>query len=344
MISKVIPFAEKNFLPDWLIRIGIRQLMKAKLKEQSSLYSANVYEQKTGWINSMKESPVAFSSGKANKQHYEVPAEFFEQVLGPRMKYSSCVWDSNVNTLEEAENQMLHLTAERSGIKDGMKILDLGCGWGSFSLYIAENYPLCDIVSVSNSNDQGNYIRKVCRDRGYSNVSFIKADMNKFDTDLRFDRIVSIEMFEHMRNYKLMLERISNWLKKDGSLFLHFFCHKDYAYPYEVNSNSDWMTRYFFTGGMMPSFDLLHYFQDDLVLINSWQVNGRHYKKTCRAWLSNQDKKGEIIMKIFHQFYGEDSNLWFYRWRIFWMACEELFAFNDGKEWFVGHFLMKKRQ
>ena len=151
MISKVIPFAEKNFLPDWLIRIGIRQLMKAKLKEQSSLYSANVYEQKTGWINSMKESPVAFSSGKANKQHYEVPAEFFEQVLGPRMKYSSCVWDSNVNTLEEAENQMLHLTAERSGIKDGMKILDLGCGWGSFSLYIAENYPLCDIVSVSNS-------------------------------------------------------------------------------------------------------------------------------------------------------------------------------------------------
>ena len=343
MISRAITLAEKNYLPDWLIRVGIRRLMKEKLKEQARIYESDSYNQKQDWVHSMNKSPLAFSSGKANEQHYEVPPQFFQQVLGPRMKYSSCFWDNSTMNLYDAENQMLNVTIQRSGITNGMRVLDLGCGWGSLSLYIAETFPQCHIVSVSNSNDQGNYIIQESQKRDLNNLSFIKADMNEFHTDLTFDCIVSIEMFEHMRNYRLLLNKIARWLNRDGKLFLHFFCHQQYAYPYETKTDSDWMTRYFFSGGMMPSYDILEYFQDDLVLKKSWKVNGYHYKKTCRAWLNNQDKQREEIMEIFRRFYGNDGELWFNRWRIFWMACEELFAFNEGDEWFVGHFLMERK-
>ena len=344
MISGAITLAEKSLFPDWLIRLGIRKLMKEKLSEQSSIYGAIAYDRKKDWVQSMNTGPLAFSSDKANAQHYEVPSKFFQQVLGPRMKYSSCLWDSSTSDLDDAENQMLDITIRRSGIEDGMRVLDLGCGWGSLSLYMAEKLSKCHIVSVSNSQGQGDYILKEAQRRNLSNLSFIKADMNQFHTDTTFDRIVSVEMFEHMRNYRLLLNKIAGWLNKDGKLFIHIFCHNEYAYPYEVNTDSDWMTRYYFTGGMMPSYDLLEYFQDDLALEKSWKVNGNHYRKTCRAWLNNQDKRRDEIMEIFRQFYGDEGELWFNRWRIFWMACEELFAYNKGDEWFVGHFLMGKKE
>ena len=343
MKTNAINLAERRILPDWLVRKGIQGLMGKKLKEQNSLYEPDSSIRKLSWVQSMDQSPLAYFSSKPNAQHYEVPPQFFKEVLGPRMKYSSCLWESGTTDLREAENQMLNLTTKRSRIKDGMRVLDLGCGWGSFSLYIAENFPNCKIVSVSNSKDQGNYIEEKCRSLGLKNVSHIKADMNEFDTDLLFDRVVSIEMFEHMRNYRLLLRNIARWLTDSGQVFLHFFCHRDYAYPYEINGDSDWMTRYFFTGGMMPSYDLLEYFQDDLVLKENWKVNGYHYEKTCRTWLNNQDNSRHIIMDIFRNFYGEKANLWYNRWRIFWMACEELFAYNCGKEWFVGHFIMEKK-
>jgi len=343
MISGAITLAEKNFFPDWLIRLGIRKLMKEKLSELSSIYVSDGYERKKDWVDSMNKSPLAFSPKKANEQHYEVPSKFFQQVLGPRMKYSSCFWDSSTTNLYDAENQMLDITIRRSGIEDGMRVLDLGCGWGSLSIYIAEKLSQCNVVSVSNSQDQGNYILKEVQKKGLTNLSFIKADMNTLHTDITFDRIISVEMFEHMRNYRLLLNKIAGWLKKNGKLFIHIFCHNDYAYPYETNTDSDWMTRYYFTGGMMPSYDLLEYFQDDLDLEKSWKINGNHYRKTCRAWLNNQDKRREKIMEIFQQFYGDEGELWFNRWRIFWMACEELFAYNEGEEWFIGHFLMEKK-
>jgi len=343
MISGAITLAEKNFFPDWLIRLGIRKLMKEKLSELSSIYVSDGYERKKDWVDSMNKSPLAFSPKKANEQHYEVPSKFFQQVSGPRMKYSSCFWDSSTTNLYDAENQMLDITIRRSGIEDGMRVLDLGCGWGSLSIYIAEKLSQCNVVSVSNSQDQGNYILKEVQKKGLTNLSFIKADMNTLHTDITFDRIISVEMFEHMRNYRLLLNKIAGWLKKNGKLFIHIFCHNDYAYPYETNTDSDWMTRYYFTGGMMPSYDLLEYFQDDLDLEKSWKINGNHYRKTCRAWLNTQDKRREKIMEIFQQFYGDEGELWFNRWRIFWMACEELFAYNEGEEWFIGHFLMEKK-
>ncbi len=218
--------AEKSLFPDWLIRLGIRKLMKEKLSEQSTIYGANAYDRKKDWVQSMNTSPLALSSDEANAQHYEVPSKFFQEVLGPRMKYSSCLWDSSTTDLDDAENQMLDITIRRSGIEDGMRVLDLGCGWGSLSLYMAEELSKCHIVSVSNSQDQGDYILKEGQRRDLSNLSFIKADMNQFHMDTTFDRIVSVEMFEHMRNYRLLLNKIAGWLKKDGKLFIHIFCKK----------------------------------------------------------------------------------------------------------------------
>ena len=344
MIEKLINLAETRFLPDFMVRYGINFFLRQKLKIEKNKFGYDLKSRKNEWVEEMKNSPIASFTEIANEQHYEVPPEFFKQSLGPNLKYSCAYWDAKINNLSDAEERMFEIYIERSEIKNGMSILDLGCGWGSFSLYLAKKFPESKIIAVSNSNDQGEHINSEIKNYQLNNIHYIKMNMKDFKIDKTFDRIVSIEMFEHMRNYEILLHKISKLLKTEGKLFLHFFCHDKYVYPYEVKSNSDWMTKYFFYGGMMPSFDILSFFENDLKVIKSWKVNGNHYKKTCRSWLENQDKNKNKIMTIFKKCYDKDALIWFNRWRIFWMSCEELFGYKNGSEWYVGHFLMSRKK
>jgi cyclopropane-fatty-acyl-phospholipid synthase len=277
-------------------------------------------------------------------QHYEVPPEFFSLVLGARRKYSCCWFPEGTETLDEAEEKTLALTCERARLADGMDILELGCGWGSLTFWMAERYPRSRITAVSNSGTQRAFITACCRERGITNVDVVTADMNHFDTGKGFDRIVSVEMFEHMRNYALLLRKIASWMRPDGKLFVHMFCHREYAYFFETEGEDNWMGRYFFSGGIMPSDDLLLYFQDDVVLEDHWRVDGTHYKRTANHWLANMDARKEGILSVLERTYGkQDAALWFQRWRIFLMACAELWGFRNGQEWWVAHYLFKKR-
>jgi len=263
-------------------------------------------------------------------------------VLGPRRKYSSCLYPIGVTGIAAAEEAMLAETCRRAGLVDGMEILELGCGWGSLTLWMAEKYPHARITAVSNSAPQREYIESVCREKGFHNVRVVTADMNTFSIDGSFDRIVSVEMFEHMRNYAELLRRISGWLKPDGRLFVHIFCHRELAYFFETEGEDNWMGRYFFTGGIMPSDHLLFYFNDHLLVEDHWRVNGRHYQQTCEDWLRLQDARREQIMPVLEEIYAAEAEIWFQRWRVFFMACAELFGYNSGNEWFVGHYLLRK--
>ena len=236
---------------------------------------------------------------------------------------------------------MIELYIERAEIHEKQEILDLGCGWGSFSLYVAEKYPSASITAVSNSRDQINFIQNEAKRRGLLNIKALKLDVNNLDLDKQFDRIVSIEMFEHLRNYKLILNSLNSLLKENGRLFVHIFCHKELTYFYEIKNSYDWMTKYFFEGGIMPSQDIFKYFDDELEVINQWQVNGNHYAKTCKAWLNNHYKNKDKILDIFKNHYKKPK-IWFNRWRIFFLSCEAFFSLNNGKEYFVSHYLFKK--
>ncbi|MEL0238663.1 MAG: class I SAM-dependent methyltransferase, partial [Gammaproteobacteria bacterium] len=276
----------------------------------------------------------------ANEQHYEVPPGFFKYALGKNLKYS-CSFFDNTDSLDEAEKSMIELYIQRADIQEGQAILDLGCGWGSFSLYVAEKYPSVSITAVSNSKDQITFIQNEAKRRGLFNVKASKMDVNNLDLDNKFDRIVSIEMFEHLRNYKLILKTLNNLLKPDGRLFVHIFCHKELTYFYEIKNSYDWMTKYFFEGGIMPSQDIFKYFDDELEVINQWDVNGNHYAQTCKAWLDNHYKNKDKILDVFDKHYDKPK-IWFNRWRIFFLSCEAFFAINNGREYFVSHYLFKK--
>ena len=343
MITKLIELAEKGIIPDYFIRQGIVRNCENRLNNENVSNTEKVSSKKQIWIEQMKESPIALVPEKANEQHYEVPPAFFENVLGKHLKYSSGYWPDGVNSLDESEESMLELSFERAQLADGDSILELGCGWGSLTCYMALKLPNSKITAVSNSKDQKEYIINRCKNQGLDNIEVITADMNDFGTESKYDRVVSIEMFEHMRNYKKLLSKISSWLHDGGKLFIHIFTHQSVVYPFENQGEADWMAREFFSGGMMPSHDLLLHFQDDLIIDDVWSMSGTHYEKTSLAWVNKMDANKDSIMKIFLKTYGDDAKLWFQRWRIFFMSCEKLFGYNNGSEWGVSHYRFSKR-
>ena len=334
-MKTAIELAEAGILPDSMIRIGIRRMLARRLAEEAA-----AAPERARWRAGLAEGPVTIHADAANAQHYELPTPFFERVLGPRLKYSACLWPEGVTTLAAAEEAMLALTTERAEIEDGQRILELGCGWGSLCLYLAERFPSARITALSNSRTQRAFIEGRARERGIANLEVVTADIAAFDTAERFDRVVSVEMFEHVRNHRELFRRIGRWLVPGGKLFVHVFAHRIYAYPFEDEGPATWMARYFFTGGLMPSLDLLpEAARGILELEESWTVDGTHYQKTLEAWLAEQDAARAELLPLFAATYGEkDARLWFQRWRIFFMACAELFGFREGSEWLVAHY------
>ncbi|MBS1638204.1 MAG: class I SAM-dependent methyltransferase [Bacteroidetes bacterium] len=335
---------EKNKIPDSLIRIGIRRLLAQRLRDEKKADTEAQQAHFMELVNELKQAPIAIHTADANQQHYEVPTAFYKYCLGKHLKYSSGYWKPGVIDIDTSEKDMLELTCERAGLADGQDVLELGCGWGSLSLFMAARYPGSRFTVVSNSRTQKVYIDEQARLRGINNLTVITADINAFTIQQTFDRIVSVEMFEHMRNYQALLQKVSSFMKPDARLFIHIFTHKTYAYKFEVIDDTDWMSRYFFTGGIMPSDHLLMYFADHLSVQKHWHVSGTHYQKTSEAWLRNMDRHKDQIMPLFRETYGADQALkWWVYWRIFFMACAELWGYHGGEEWIVSHYLFSKK-
>jgi len=331
------PILDRDLVPDRLLRAAIRRLIAGRLRQESRRANLDAY------AAMLANSPIAIHTGSANQQHYEVPTEFFQLVLGPHLKYSSCLWAPG-DTLETAERRMLELTVERARIWDGHSILDLGCGWGSFALFAAARFPNSPVLAVSNSNSQRVYIEGEARARGLSNLQVVTADIRDFQPGRRFDRIVSVEMLEHVRNYKALFERIATWMEPDAQMFVHIFSHSRFAYTFETEGPSDWMAEHFFTGGQMPADGLFEYFQDDLRIADHWTHPGTHYQRTLETWLERLDAQRPAVNELFERVYGRKEALkWLVRWRIFFMASAELWGYRQGREWIVSHYLFTRR-
>ncbi len=338
-MSILIDLCERGLIPDPFTRFGMRRLMRSRLAAEAGDRGEKQFDAYQRRLAELRQSPVAIETARANEQHYEVPAAFFERVLGKHLKYSCCLFGDDSPSLDAAEEAMLRLTCQRAELADGQSILELGCGWGSLTLWMAAEFPGSRITAVSNSSSQRQFILARARERGLANIDVITADANVFATSERFDRVVSVEMFEHIRNYATLMERISGWLKPGGKLFVHIFCHRSLMYPFTVDGDTDWMARYFFTGGLMPSEHTLLYFQEHLSLEGQWRVGGAHYERTANAWLANQDRARDEIMAVLTAAYGDsEAARWFQRWRMFFMAVAELFGYADGTEWLVGHY------
>ncbi|MCA9168033.1 MAG: class I SAM-dependent methyltransferase [Planctomycetales bacterium] len=329
----LIHLAERGLVPDSLIRVGIRRLLAKRLRE---IENTDISD----FVRMISASPLAVATDSANQQHYEVPAAFFESVLGPRLKYSCGLFHERNTTLAESEEAMLQLTCERAEIEDGMRVLELGCGWGSLTLWLAEHYPNCQITAVSNSASQRRYIEDRAANSQLQNVTVVTADMRDFSTTATFDRIISVEMFEHLRNYQDVFRRVAPWLSADGKLFAHIFCHRSTPYLFESDGTANWMGRHFFTGGMMPSEHLFAHFDAHLGIDKQWRVSGMHYWRTCEQWLANADRNRQQILTCFQRdLTPSEARITLQRWRIFFLACAELFRYNGGAEWFVAHYL-----
>ena len=337
-----LQFLDRDLLPDPVIRAGIRRLIAARLREASAPDADTAEARLRQFAAQLSTGPIAIDTAAANTQHYEVPPEFYRLTLGPHLKYSSSFWDDGTPTLDLAESRMLEISAERAGLLDGQRILELGCGWGSLSLWMARRFPKAEIVAVSNAASQKTWIDGVAKRDSLTNLRIITADMNVFEAPGRFDRVVSVEMFEHMRNWRALLANVSRWLADDGRVFLHIFTHRHYAYPYEVRDRSDWMAAYFFTGGIMPADRLLYEFQGDLVVSEHWPLSGVHYQRTAEAWLANLDAHEAAVMTVLRHAYGAEARRWWVRWRVFFMACAELWGWRQGEEWLVSHYALTK--
>jgi cyclopropane-fatty-acyl-phospholipid synthase len=341
----LIGLAESGWLPDWLVRAGIRSIVASRRRELLGQGTEARFARKQRFLEELRQAPIAVATHRANEQHYEVAPAFFELVLGPRMKYSTGLWEAGVDSLAHSEDKMLAATCERAGLADGMRVLDLGCGWGSLTLWIAEHFRKCDVLGMSNSKLQREFILRRAAELGLPNVDVVTADVNDFDLDRHFDRVLSVEMFEHVSNHARLLARIARWLAPEGRLFVHHFCHRDCAYPYVAEDDDDWMARHFFTGGIMPSEDLLLRNQRDLEVESQWRVSGLHYEKTSRAWLANLDARSDAVLRTLQATAGESgAPIAVQRWRLFFIACAELFGSGDGGEWFVTHVRMAPRR
>ena len=345
----LIDLAERGLVPDSLVRAGIRHLLKKRLATETVPDASQREARLARFIAELDASAIAIETSSANAQHYEVPVEFFRLHLGPRLKYSSCLYPEGRENLAGAEEAMLALYAERAEIVDGQRILDLGCGWGSLSLWLAARYRAASVVGLSNSHGQREFIMARARERGLANLTIVTGNIVDFDFPAEgiaagFDRIVSIEMFEHMKNYRRLFAKVARWLAYDGRLFVHVFAHRHAAYHFEDKDADDWMSRYFFTGGTMPSFDLFERFDDDLAVVEKWWVTGTHYERTANHWLAHMDAARAPIMEVFRAGYGaSDARLWFHRWRMFYMAVAELFGYAHGTEWGVAHYRFARR-
>ncbi len=333
-----------DVLPDSLIRLGIRRLLRQRLRDERADDPGERRRRVDAFADELRRLPVAVATKAANDQHYEVPASFYRLCLGPRLKYSSCLYPKGDEDIPAAEEAMLALTCERADLRDGQDVLELGCGWGSLTLWMAEKYPASRITGVSNSASQKAHIEAQARARGLSNVRIITCDMNVFDAGAAaYDRVVSVEMLEHMKNWGELLRRISVWLRPGGSLFFHVFTHRDCAYHFESKDGTDWMSRHFFTGGIMPSNCLASRFQEHMKLEQVWEVEGRHYGQTAEHWLRNTDRHREEVLRIFAATYGAgQARKWLAYWRIFFMACAELWNFDGGREWMVCHYRFRR--
>lgn len=338
-----IDWSERGLVPEYAIRAGIRRLLESRLAEIAARDCGVAAEFENRFIGSMNAAPVALVPELANVQHYEVPASFFKFCLGEHRKYSSCYWDRNTVSLDDAEALALQLSCEHADLKDGANILELGCGWGSLTLWMAKHYPNSQITAVSNSGSQREFITAEALRRGLNNIQVITCDMNCFEAELQFDRIVSVEMFEHMRNYQTLFRRVHDWLVPGGKFFLHIFVHRLTPYAFEIQGEDDWMSQFFFSGGMMPSDDLPLRFQQDLKLTRQWRWDGTHYEKTANAWLEKMDLHALEIEPILIATYGEQqADIWRNRWRIFFMSCAELFGYGKGQEWWVSHYRFER--
>jgi len=343
LANRAIDWSERGRVPDAFIRVGIRRLLKDRLRTLGDRSPEAARIRTARFVESMRSWPIADLPAKANEQHYEVPAEFFRWVLGPHRKYSSGWWPEGVASLAAAEAASLRETCAHAELADGQRILELGCGWGSLTLWMAEHYPSSQIVAISNSVSQGEFIMSEARHRGLGNIEHRVADMNTFSIPGQFDRVVSIEMFEHMRNWPALLARIAAALNPSGKLLLHVFCHRSVPYLFDDRDGSDWMSRYFFSGGIMPSDTLPSFLQDSLQLSRTWRWEGTHYQRTAHAWLENLDAHRDRVMPILRDVYGQgNEQIWLQRWRMFFMACEELFGYAGGQEWWVAHALFAK--
>ncbi|CAI9093747.1 OLC1v1029308C1 [Oldenlandia corymbosa var. corymbosa] len=368
---------ERNLLPDAVIRRLTRLLLASRLRSGYKPTTEQQLSDLMEFVHSLREMPIAINTEDAKAQHYELPTSFFKLVLGEHFKYSCCLFTDSSKSLEDAEKEMLELYCKRSQLEDGHTVLDVGCGWGSLSLYIAQKFRNCKVTGICNSVTQKAHIEEQCRARQLQNLEIIVADISTFEMEASYDRIFSIEMFEvwlshpcfqkvhvacrvlfcfhffpspffwlekHMKNYRDLLKKISAWMKPDGLLFVHHFCHKTFAYHFEDISEDDWITRYFFSGGTMPSANMLLYFQDDVSVVNHWLVNGKHYAQTSEEWLKRMDQKSSSVRPIMESTYGKDSAVkWTVYWRTFFIAVAELFGYNNGEEWMVAHFLFKKK-